>query len=169
MWFGEPHSFPVKGSPTRLSVSGQQSYEGWSCTVDLSKTWRLAVELTQWVRGTPFPGSKVAGAWRWPTNVHMRQTLRMGGAIPLFHPVPGWRVQEQICIVFIVSVVTLMSLIIYRVFPSFHQFFFFFRTLSPVPLATGTNSTPGNSVSVIPPRFLQICTVWTEMSPWAFS
>ena len=33
MWFGEPHPFPKRGSPTRLSVSGQQSYEGWSCRV----------------------------------------------------------------------------------------------------------------------------------------
>jgi len=31
MWFGEPHPFPVRGSPTRLSASAQQSYEGWSC------------------------------------------------------------------------------------------------------------------------------------------
>jgi len=27
MWFGEPHSFPGRRSPTRLSASGQQSYE----------------------------------------------------------------------------------------------------------------------------------------------
>ena len=31
MWFGEPHPFPERGSPTGLSTSGQQSYEGWSC------------------------------------------------------------------------------------------------------------------------------------------
>ena len=31
MWFGEPHPFPERGSPTRLGASGQQSYEGWSC------------------------------------------------------------------------------------------------------------------------------------------
>jgi hypothetical protein len=31
MWFGEPHPFPERGSPTRLSASGQQSYKGWSC------------------------------------------------------------------------------------------------------------------------------------------
>ena len=31
MWFGEPHPSPVRGSPTRLSASGQQGYEGWSC------------------------------------------------------------------------------------------------------------------------------------------
>jgi len=30
MWFAEPHPFPERGSPTRLSASGQQSYEGWS-------------------------------------------------------------------------------------------------------------------------------------------
>jgi len=33
MWFGEPHPFPEGGSPTRLSASGQQSYEGWSCRI----------------------------------------------------------------------------------------------------------------------------------------
>jgi len=119
MWFGEPHPFPVRGSPTRLSTSEQQRYEGWSCTVDLSKTCRLAVELTQWVRGTPFPGSKVAGAWRWPYNVHILQTLRMGGAMPLLPPAP-WRVQEHIYIVCIGSVVTL-NVTIYRVFSNFRQ------------------------------------------------
>ena len=31
MWFGEPHPFPERGSPTRLRASGQQSYEGRSC------------------------------------------------------------------------------------------------------------------------------------------
>ena len=31
MWFGEPHPFPERGSPTILSASGQQSYKGWSC------------------------------------------------------------------------------------------------------------------------------------------
>ena len=31
MWFGEPHPFPERGSPTKLSASGQQSYEGCSC------------------------------------------------------------------------------------------------------------------------------------------
>jgi len=30
MWFGEPHPFPERGSPTGLSATGQQSYEGWS-------------------------------------------------------------------------------------------------------------------------------------------
>ena len=33
MWFGEPHPFPERGSPTRLSVSGQQNYKGWSCSI----------------------------------------------------------------------------------------------------------------------------------------
>jgi len=31
MWFGEPHPFPERGSPTGLSASGQQRYKGWSC------------------------------------------------------------------------------------------------------------------------------------------
>ena len=35
MWFGEPHPFPERGSPTRLSASGQRSYEGWSCRIPL--------------------------------------------------------------------------------------------------------------------------------------
>ena len=30
MWFGEPQPFPERGSPTGLSTSGQQSYEGWA-------------------------------------------------------------------------------------------------------------------------------------------
>ena len=30
---GESHPFPERGSPNRLSASGQQSYEGWSCRV----------------------------------------------------------------------------------------------------------------------------------------
>jgi len=35
MWFGEPHPFPERGLPTRLSASGQQSYDGWSCIVSM--------------------------------------------------------------------------------------------------------------------------------------
>ena len=38
MWFGEPHPFPERGSPTRLSALGQQSYEGWSCRHSYYKT-----------------------------------------------------------------------------------------------------------------------------------
>ena len=30
MWFGEPHPSPKTGSPTRLSMSGQTRYIGWS-------------------------------------------------------------------------------------------------------------------------------------------
>jgi len=37
MWFGEPHPFSERGSPTGMSASGQQSYEGWSCRVMLPK------------------------------------------------------------------------------------------------------------------------------------
>jgi len=33
MWFGEPHPFPERGSPTKLRMSGQQSYKGWPCRV----------------------------------------------------------------------------------------------------------------------------------------
>ena len=28
MWFGEPHSFPERESPTKLKASGQQSSKG---------------------------------------------------------------------------------------------------------------------------------------------
>ena len=31
MWFGEPHPFPKRSSPNRLSTSGQMKYKGWSC------------------------------------------------------------------------------------------------------------------------------------------
>jgi len=39
MQFGEPHPFPGRGSPTRLSASGQQSDEGCSC-----REWRRTTE-----------------------------------------------------------------------------------------------------------------------------
>jgi len=29
MRFGEPHPSPERGSPTRLSTSGQTRYKGW--------------------------------------------------------------------------------------------------------------------------------------------
>ena len=38
MCFGEPHPFPERRSPTRLSASGQRSYEGWSC-----RTWNRSL------------------------------------------------------------------------------------------------------------------------------
>jgi len=38
MWFGEPHPFPERGSPTRLSTSGLKSYTGWSCRTPSCKT-----------------------------------------------------------------------------------------------------------------------------------
>jgi len=31
MWFGVPHPFPEKGSATRLSKLGRQSFKGWLC------------------------------------------------------------------------------------------------------------------------------------------
>jgi len=44
MLFGEPHPFP-RGSPTRLSTSGRQSYEGLACRdlhedCDKGKMWK---------------------------------------------------------------------------------------------------------------------------------
>ena len=33
MWFGEPHPFPERESPIRLSMLEQQSYKRWSCRV----------------------------------------------------------------------------------------------------------------------------------------
>ena len=44
MWFGEPHPFPERGSPTGLSASGQQSYEGWSCRIWLSTLCTLVLQ-----------------------------------------------------------------------------------------------------------------------------
>ena len=38
MWFGEPHPFPERGSPTILGMSGLQRYEGWSCIALKTKT-----------------------------------------------------------------------------------------------------------------------------------
>jgi hypothetical protein len=35
VWFGEQHPFPERESPTRLRMSGQQSYKGWSCRVPI--------------------------------------------------------------------------------------------------------------------------------------
>jgi len=32
--------------------------------------------------GSSFPGSKAAGAWSWPLNLHLLPRLRMHGAIP---------------------------------------------------------------------------------------
>jgi len=43
MWFGEPHSFSERESPTRLSTSGQQSYEGWPCRLISLQVWRSVV------------------------------------------------------------------------------------------------------------------------------
>jgi len=45
MRFGEPHPFPVSGSPTGLSASGQQSYEGWSCR---NRKSQISVHLDVW-------------------------------------------------------------------------------------------------------------------------
>jgi len=63
MWFGEPHLFPERGSLTRLSASGQQSYEGWSCrkffSLSTSKNsrdirWNTADRLKKkWIRIQP--------------------------------------------------------------------------------------------------------------------
>ena len=33
MRIGEPHPFPERGSPTRRSASGQQSYKGETCSL----------------------------------------------------------------------------------------------------------------------------------------
>jgi len=44
MWFGEPHPFPERGSPNRLSASGQQNYKGWSCR-DLSNVFQQRANI----------------------------------------------------------------------------------------------------------------------------
>jgi len=45
MSFGEPHPFPERGSPTRLSESGQQSYEGRSCRLSSCSLVQLYIKL----------------------------------------------------------------------------------------------------------------------------
>ena len=57
MWFGEPHPFPERGSPTRLSASGQQSYKGWSCRVSFHQSF-----LHIYIYGFPLPG-QMEGEW----------------------------------------------------------------------------------------------------------
>ena len=52
MWFGESHPFSVRGSPTRLSASGQQSYKGWSCGVGSVLYWESTYPLS-WNQAVP--------------------------------------------------------------------------------------------------------------------
>jgi len=33
MWLRDPHPFPIRGSPTGLSIAAQRSYNGWSCRI----------------------------------------------------------------------------------------------------------------------------------------
>jgi len=50
-WFGEPHPFPERGSPTSLSASVQQRYEGWSFRM-LATRVRCIIQhvwCTQWL------------------------------------------------------------------------------------------------------------------------
>jgi len=42
---GEPHPFRERGSPTRLSASGQQRYEGWSCI--RGNLWEILPSIKQ--------------------------------------------------------------------------------------------------------------------------
>jgi hypothetical protein len=61
MWFGEPHPFPARGSPTRLSKSGQQSYTGWSCRTPSCKNSPLTSKYV----------IKTTAKWTsWPTYQH---------------------------------------------------------------------------------------------------
>ena len=51
MWFGERHPFPERRSPTRLSASGQQRYEGWQCRArNKKKPGRPKKKLTIWTQ-----------------------------------------------------------------------------------------------------------------------
>jgi len=45
MWFGEPHPFPERGSPTGLSASEQQSYEGWSCRMSFCPSVHPSIRM----------------------------------------------------------------------------------------------------------------------------
>jgi hypothetical protein len=47
MWFGEPHPFPERESPTILSASGQQRQEGWSCRKYITKHGPLDVKCKE--------------------------------------------------------------------------------------------------------------------------
>jgi len=42
MWFGEPHVFPERGSPTILSMLGQKRYKGWLCRTNTTH-WQALV------------------------------------------------------------------------------------------------------------------------------
>jgi len=42
---GEPHPFPVRGSPTRVSASGQQIYEGWSNRISINTHTIIVMEM----------------------------------------------------------------------------------------------------------------------------
>ena len=53
MWFGEPHPFPERGSPTELSTSGQQSYEGWSYRISSAiGPWTFPTRVLHVLRST---------------------------------------------------------------------------------------------------------------------
>jgi len=46
MCFGEPHPSPFKGSPTRMSKPGQQSYKRWSSRRPWALTFGLRDKAT---------------------------------------------------------------------------------------------------------------------------
>jgi len=60
MWFGEPNPFPERGSPTILSTSGQQRYEGWSCRT-------CCLHLQDW--------SGYSTKFTHPSTLHIKQNL----------------------------------------------------------------------------------------------
>jgi len=67
MCFGEPHPFPERGSPTKLSASGQQSYEGWSCR--LLRHYKLLTKKS-------FPRGWLWEGWRIRIGSHSSTCIR---------------------------------------------------------------------------------------------
>jgi len=77
MWFGEPNPFPRRGSPTRLSASGQQSYEGWSCRI--WTVFYVSCETEYWrvTMNCCFMGDiKFTASYRSPTQAELMHRNR---------------------------------------------------------------------------------------------
>ena len=97
MWFGEPQPFPERGSPIRLSTSGQQRYEGWSCViVEVNIKPLKAVQLRRRSFAAPLSGGRLSipghfmwYSWRtqWQCDRFFSQYLLSPVSIipPIFH------------------------------------------------------------------------------------
>jgi hypothetical protein len=73
MWFGEPQPFPERGSLTRLSASGQQRYEGWSC---------ISCGLCGWMNMEHLWNELIGGVRRYGGNKNLLQTSFCSPQIP---------------------------------------------------------------------------------------